>query len=102
MSLNSGVCVLNAVTRACMEIEVESCVRGHHVYSIIWNPVLGERLTCKRELDNVEDRYAVAICKDEDTVVGHVPRKISFQYLLEKAAQLKTLARKDSRKLSKT
>ena len=62
----------------CMEIEVESCVRGHHVYSTIWNPVLGERLTCKRELDNVEDRYAVAICKDEDTVVGQVPRKISF------------------------
>ena len=49
-----------------MEIEVESCVRGHYVYSTIWNPVLGERLTCKRELDNVEDRYAVAICKDED------------------------------------
>ena len=73
MSLNSGVC-----RDTCMEIEVESCVRGHHVYSTIWNPVLGERLTCKRELDNVEDRYAVAICKDEDTVVGHVPRKISF------------------------
>ena len=38
-----------------MEIEVESYIRGHHVYSTIWTPVLGELLTCKRELDNTED-----------------------------------------------
>ena len=52
-----------------MDIEVESCVCSHHVYSTIWIPVLGELLTCKRELDNSEDRYAVAICKIEDTII---------------------------------
>ena len=61
-----------------MDIEVESCVRGHHVYSTIWTPVLGELLSCRRELDNSEDRYAVAICNVADTVIGHIPRKISF------------------------
>ena len=40
-------------------------------------PVLGEILTCERELDNSEDRYAVAIRKDED-IIGHIPRKNSF------------------------
>ena len=39
------------------------------MYSTIWIPVLGELLTCKRELDNSEDRYAVAICKVEDTII---------------------------------
>ena len=41
------------------------------------DPVLGEILVCERELDNMEDRYAVAGLKDED-VFGHIPRKISF------------------------
>jgi len=38
-----------------MEIEVESCSQGHHVCSTIWTPVLGELLTCKRELNNAKD-----------------------------------------------
>ena len=59
-------------------IEVKSCIRGHHVYSSsTWTPVLHELLTCQRELDNAEDRCAVAVRKGED-IVGHVPRKISF------------------------
>ena len=48
------------------------------MHSTIWTPMLGELLTCKRELDNSENRYAVAICKVEDTVIGHIARKISF------------------------
>ena len=57
-----------------MDIEVESCIRGHHVYSTIWTPVLGELLTYKRELDNSEDGYAVAICKVEDTAVHEMEK----------------------------
>jgi len=60
-----------------MEVVVESCVRGYHIYQEIWTPVIGEHLNCKRERDNTEDRYAVAVCKAEDVVVGHVPRTIS-------------------------
>ena len=47
------------------------------MYSTIWTPVFGELLSCERELENTEDRYAVAI-KDEDIIISHVPRKISY------------------------
>ena len=36
----------------------------------------GEELPCKRETGNDKDRYAVAVMRG-DTIVGHVPRKIS-------------------------
>ena len=44
-------------------------------------PELGEYLVRKRELTNVNDRYAVAIAKD-DVNVGHLPRTQSKIYLL--------------------
>ena len=46
-----------------MEIEVEGYVQGHHMYSTIWTPVLGELLPCKTELDDAKDQYVVAVCK---------------------------------------
>ena len=60
-----------------MEIVVDSCVHGFHIYQEIWTPVIGECLHCKRERDNAEDRHAVAVSKLVDMVVGHVPRNIS-------------------------
>ena len=59
-----------------MEVSVESCVRGFHIYQDVWTPAVGEVLGCRRETTNTEDRYAVAVYKSEE-VVGHVPRKIS-------------------------
>ena len=56
--------------------EIETCVRGHHVYKSIWSPTTGEELDCRREPSNAEDPYAVAVVR-RSTVVGHVPRKIS-------------------------
>ena len=38
--------------------------------------MLEEVLVCERELDNMEDGYAVAELKDEDVI--SIPRKISF------------------------
>ena len=52
--------------------EIESYIRGHHVYQREWTPVLGEELHCQRESTNANDPYAVAVRKD-DNVVGHVP-----------------------------
>ena len=60
-----------------MEVAVESCVRGYHVYQAVWVPV---HLNCKREMGNAEDRYAVAVCKLGDEVVGHMPQTISCMY----------------------
>ena len=58
-------------------LEMETCVRGFHVYKALWEAAVGEELECRQERGNRVDRYAVAVLKDE-TVVGHVPRKISL------------------------
>ena len=58
------------------EYEVSCCVRGYHVYQSIWAAAVGEVLMCEREPTNEKDRYAVAVVKEE-TVVGHLPKRIS-------------------------
>ena len=42
----------------------ECCVRGYHVYSEIWEAILGETLSCRRESTNVLDCSTVAVLKD--------------------------------------
>ncbi len=59
------------------EYEVDSCVRGYHIYKSIWGASVGERLTCVRDQSNQSDRYAVAVNNSQETIVGHLPRKIS-------------------------
>ena len=59
-------------------LEVESVVRGHHVYKAVWTPVIGEELLLEAEDDNVHDKYAVCVVRSSDScVVGHVPRSCS-------------------------
>ena len=55
---------------------VESMVRVYHVYKDIWDAVVGEEFPCKREDGNRVDPFAVAVVRG-DTVIDHVPRKIS-------------------------
>ena len=52
--------------------EVESCIRGFHIYGAVWKPCIGEI----REAGNREDPFAVAIQKPSATV-SHVTRRIS-------------------------
>jgi hypothetical protein len=59
-----------------MALKKSSSIRGYHVYKEIWLAVIGECLPCEREVRNEKDRYAVAV-KKEDTVIGHLPHKIS-------------------------
>ena len=40
---------------------INSVVHGHHIYKDIWTPVIGEELTCRREVGNIYDLYTVAI-----------------------------------------
>ena len=58
------------------EYEIACCVHGYYVYREIWEAAVGETLICEREPQNGKDRYAVAVKKNE-TIVGHLPRKIS-------------------------
>ena len=45
------------------EFSVDVCVRGQHIYKDIWYAVVGKVLVCKREPNNFQDRYAVAVKK---------------------------------------
>ena len=57
-------------------IQFESYVTGHHVYKGIWSPFIEEEMLCEVEPDNIHDKYAIKVLKD-NTVVGHVPRELS-------------------------
>ena len=59
-----------------MSLAINSVVRGYHVYKDFWEAATGEILRCREERTNIHNPFTVAIIKD-DSVVGHVPRKIS-------------------------
>ena len=46
------------------EFRVDVCVHGQHIYKDIWYAVVGEVLVCEREPNNFQDRYAVAVKKE--------------------------------------
>ena len=60
--------------------EVQSYVRGHHIYQSVWKPRIGQSLQCEHEQGNLKGPYAIAIldntCRYIKTV-GHLLRKIS-------------------------
>ncbi len=58
------------------ELQVESIVRGHHVYKCIWTPVLEEELLTEQEDNNGYDNYAVCV-KKGSIIIGHLPRSFS-------------------------
>ena len=81
--INLGACIIlrHVCTRACSSLTIDSCIRGYHEYSAIWEPVMGEELQCGRKVDNLYDPYAVNVLKRRQIVasqiVGHIPRSIS-------------------------
>ena len=46
---------------------VADAVQGHHVYKEDWTPVIGEVLSCEREIGNRHDPQAVAVKRLLDT-----------------------------------
>ena len=56
--------------------EVMSCVRGYHIYQLIWDASIGEMLRCENDSHNLHDRYVISVMKDKITV-GYLPRKLS-------------------------
>ena len=45
-------------------IDLESVVRGHHIYKTVWKPEIGERLVCKKNDRNKGALY------DENAIHG--------------------------------
>ncbi len=52
------------------QYQVESVVRGYHVYHNIWDVIVDEKLVCSVETDNPRDRFAVGVYKNNN-IVGH-------------------------------
>ena len=69
------------------EFSAACCIRGYHIYNWTqWTPEIGSILTSeleKRPGALVEDKYAIAIISNNQTV-GHVPKflsKLTFFFL---------------------
>ena len=52
--------------------EIDTYVKGYHVYKNIWKPTVNEELETEMEPDNVMDKYAVCVEKN-NFIVGHLP-----------------------------
>ena len=39
--------------------QVESVIRGHHIYKTVWTPFIGETLSLRIEDGNEQDSFAV-------------------------------------------
>ena len=57
-------------------LERSSCVCGFHIYCSVWDATIGEELLCECEPSNAQDRYTVAVIKDE-IVIGNLLCEIS-------------------------
>ena len=55
---------------------IDSTIRGFHVYKPLWRPEIGKELSTVGETANMHDLFAVAIRKGTLTI-GHVPAEIS-------------------------
>ena len=52
--------------------EIDTYVKGYHVYKNMWKPTVNEELETEMEPDNVMDKYAVCVEKN-NFIAGHLP-----------------------------
>lgn len=68
----------------------KSAIRGYHYYKKYWSPHVEEKLTCSHEDNNAFDIFAIKTCKEDGTIVGHLPRELSrtLKFLLARGARI--------------
>ena len=54
--------------------EIDSYIKGYHVYQNIWMPKLEEMLPAIPEPTNPVDKYAICVIHEEK-IVGHLKRE---------------------------
>jgi hypothetical protein len=54
--MHAQLLFLSMATGMYFEASYRSAVRGFHVYTAVWSPVVGEELTTAQEPDNPEDK----------------------------------------------
>ena len=60
-------------------LEIQTYIKGHHVYKDIWTPEIGEQLKVRIEPGNCVDKFAVCVKKDK-RVVGHLKKGESGKF----------------------
>ena len=55
-------------------LELETYIKGHHVYKAIWTPRLEEQLNIRMEPDSHVAKFTVCVENDQ-AVVGHLKKK---------------------------
>ena len=74
--------------------EMESEIRGFHVYGSSWKPKIGDFLLTDREVSNEDDKFAVAVYEqlgiDGKKIVGHLPMEFSriAAYFIENGGEI--------------
>ena len=54
-------------------MDLETFIKGHHIYQNIWTSQLDELLEVSTEPDNPVDKFAVAVKKNQN-IVGHLKK----------------------------
>ena len=54
------------------KFSIDSVVRGFLscVHKNIWNPEIGEELSCEQEFGNIHDPHAVSVAHEDNVMVG--------------------------------
>ena len=60
-------------------LDLETFIKGHHVYKDIWTPKQGEQLDVLMEPDNRMDKFAVCV-KINEKIVGHLKKGTSGRF----------------------
>ena len=67
MAANETICFQDEIPVILITcLELETYIKGHHVYKEVWTPELGEQLNVRIEPDNRVDKFAVCVEKDEE------------------------------------
>ena len=62
-----------------ISVELETYIKGHHVYKEVWNPEAGGKLNVLMKPDKCVDKFAVCVEKDQ-TLVGHLKEENSGKF----------------------
>ena len=54
-------------------LDLETFIKGHHMYKDIWTPKQGKQLDVLMKPDNRMDKFAVCV-KINETIVGHLTK----------------------------
>ena len=57
--------------------EYTAAVRGYHYFKTIWQPKENEVIVCQFENGKSYDMFAIKICDQRGTAVGHLHREVS-------------------------